>query len=175
MKRKKSLLWAVLLMPYLGLLFIWQYYERQIARIDHSSFILVSKEDLTLKVFSYKGEKIAEYAIACGKNMGNKTITGDMKTPEGVFHVSDIQNSSGWSHDFGDGKGKITGAYGPYFIRLHTPGFSGIGIHGTHDSNSVGTRATEGCIRLKNEDLKKLVKQVKIGEVVIITPSKLDL
>jgi len=33
---------------------------------------------------------------------------------------------------------------------------------------------TEGCIRLNNDDLEKLVKQVRIGDVVVITPSKLD-
>jgi lipoprotein-anchoring transpeptidase ErfK/SrfK len=172
--RKKILLWVVLLLPYLGLIFVWQIHNKQIAKIENSSFIRISKEEMTLSVYNYKGKNIAKYPIACGKNMGNKEKRGDMKTPEGVFHVSDIRNASHWTHDFGDGNGEIEGAYGPYFIRLITPGHSGIGIHGTHDNNSIGTRATEGCIRLKNEDLEKLVKQVKAGDVVVIIPSKND-
>ncbi|MDR1601525.1 MAG: hypothetical protein LBS42_03755 [Tannerella sp.] len=51
-----------------------------------------------------------------------------MKTPEGMFNISDIHNASGWEHDFADWKGEITGAYGPYFIRLLTLGHKGIGM-----------------------------------------------
>jgi lipoprotein-anchoring transpeptidase ErfK/SrfK len=171
---KKILLWIVLLLPYLALFFVWQIHKREINKVANSTFIIISKEEMTLNVYNYKGKNIARYPVACGKNLGNKEKVGDMKTPEGVFHVSDIHNASHWSHDFGDGKGEIAGAYGPYFIRLLTPGHSGIGIHGTHNNNSIGTRATEGCIRIKNEDLRKLVKQVRIGDVVVISPSKDD-
>ena len=68
---------------------------------------------------------------------------------------------------FKDGKGTIKGAYGPWFIRLKT-GWSGIGIHGTHDPGSIGQRATEGCVRLRNDHLELLVKHVEPGLVVVI-------
>jgi len=171
--KKKILLWVILLLPYLCLIFVWQIHKREIAKIENSSFIIISKEEMALSVYDYKGKSMAQYPVACGKNTGNKEKVGDMKTPEGVFRITDIQNAAGWAHDFGDGNGEITGAYGPFFIRLFTPGHSGIGIQGTHENNSIGTRATEGCIRLKNEDLEKLVKQVRVGDVVI-TPSKDD-
>lgn len=174
MRKKKLLLWIILLLPYLGLFFVWQIHNSQIDKIENSSFIIISKEELNLSVYNYKGKKIADYPVAIAKNYGNKETKGDMRTPEGIFRISDIENSDDWGHDFKDGKGKIVGAYGPFFIRLLTPGHSGIGIHGTHDSNSIGTRATEGCIRLKNSDLEKLVKQVRVGDVVVITPSKYD-
>jgi hypothetical protein len=45
-------------------------------------------------------------------------------------------------------------------------GHQGIGIHGTHDDNSIRTRATEGCIRLKNEDLEGN------SEIIFLKPSK---
>ena len=79
-----------------------------------------------------------------------------------------IQNASYWTHDFRDGKGEIKGAYGPWFIRLKTP-WRGIGIHGTHDPRSIGKNATEGCIRLRNEELKDLKeKYIKLSMVVVI-------
>jgi lipoprotein-anchoring transpeptidase ErfK/SrfK len=137
------------------------------------SFIVISKQDMKLRRYDLTGNVIEEYPIACGRNYGNKKKRGDNKTPEGVFTVQQIQNSSVWTHDFGDGKGQIKNAYGPYFIRLKT-GFQGIGIHGTHAPESIGTRATEGCIRLKNEDLLKLVQNIKISMVVIITSSVKD-
>ena len=137
------------------------------------SFIIVSKQEMKLRRYDLKGNILEEYLIACGRNYGNKQKRGDNRTPEGVFTVQQIQNASAWTHDFKDGKGEIKGAYGSHFIRLKT-NFQGIGIHGTHAPESIGTRATEGCIRLKNEDLLKLVKNIKIGMVVIITGSKED-
>ena len=168
------LLWVVLLIPYIALAFIWNYYNRQMIQIENASFMLISKEELTLSVIDFKGNILEKYPISCGKNMGNKVEKGDLKTPEGVFRVIDIQNATDWTHDFGDGNGKIKGVYGNYFIRLLTPGHAGIGIHGTHDSNSIGTRDSEGCIRLKNEDLEKLKQRIHIGDVVVITPSQYD-
>lgn len=98
-----------------------------------------------------------------------------MKTPEGLFSVQQIQDASAWTHDFGDGKGEIRGAYGSHFIRLKTPGHRGIGIHGTHDPASIGTRATEGCVRLNNSDLLELVKKyVYVGMPVVILTSEAD-
>ena len=45
----------------------------------------------------------------------------------------------------------------------------GIGIHGTHDPESIGTMVTQGCVRLWNEDLEELKGRVFIGMKVIIT------
>ncbi|MDR1551921.1 MAG: L,D-transpeptidase [Prevotellaceae bacterium] len=141
--------------------------------LAQDSFIIISKQDMKLRRYDFAGNVVEEYPVACGRNYGNKKKRGDNKTPEGVFTVQQIQNASAWTHDFGDGKGQIKNAYGQYFIRLKT-GFQGIGIHGTHAPESIGTRATEGCIRLRNEDLLKLVKNIKLSMVVIITASSED-
>ena len=105
---------------------------------------------------------------AVGQNKGPKEEEGDLKTPEGVFTISVIENSAKWTHDFGDGYGKRQGAYGPWFIRLKTPKFTGIGIHGTCFPESIGRRSSEGCVRLRNEDVTKLVSYVRRGDRVII-------
>ena len=114
------------------------------------------------------------FAIALGKNTGDKKKKGDCRTPEGKFRIVQIQKSDSWTHDFKDGKGEVAGAYGPWFLRLgkgETPmKWTGIGIHGTHDPASIGTLATEGCIRLKNEDLQELRKLVGVGTPVRILP-----
>lgn len=133
--------------------------------------IYIDKQEMTLSLYNNDGSLLVEYPMACGRNIGKKIKAGDNKTPEGVFSVEQIQDSSKWGHDFHDGKGFIKDAYGPWFIRLKT-GFRGIGIHGTHDPASIGTRASEGCIRLQNENLVKLRPLVKIGMTVIIGPEK---
>lgn len=131
--------------------------------------IYISKVDMTLTLLDAQGREVVTYPMACGRNKGHKQKKGDMRTPEGKFSLQQIQDASKWTHDFGDGKGVIKGAYGPCFMRLKT-GFSGIGIHGTHDPKSIGTRATEGCIRLENKNAEALSKQVTLGMTVIIGP-----
>ncbi len=111
----------------------------------------------------------ASWPIALGKNSGDKQAIGDMRTPEGTFSISQIQNSRAWTHDFGDGKGVIQGAYGPWFLRIRC-GWQGIGIHGTHDPDSIGTLVSEGCIRMINSDLEELKRQTFVGMPVIIAP-----
>lgn len=139
-----------------------------------AAFIIIDKQTMTLQLYDVSGKRLMNVGVACGRNFGNKLCTGDMRTPEGVFTVEAIQDASTWTHDFKDGKGEIPGAYGHWFIRLRCPGHNGIGIHGTHDPTSIGKRCTEGCIRLKNENLDKLKPMVRPGMVVIILPSNRD-
>lgn len=139
-----------------------------------ASHIVISKEAMTLTLYDSNNLVICEFPIAVGKNYGDKRRNGDMKTPEGEFVIENIHNSSSWTHDFGDGKGQIAGCYGRWFIRLKTPPHKGIGIHGTHLPESIGTRATEGCIRLENSNLDSLKPMVRIGMPVLIESSAQD-
>lgn len=166
---------VLIVLPYIGMFGLRYWYKQKISEINNASFIVISKEDMSLRLIDYKGRELDRYAIACGKNYGNKERVGDLKTPEGMFHISNIENAANWKHDFGDGLGNISGAYGPFFIRLEVPGHKGIGIHGTHKPESIGTRDTEGCIRLNNKDLETLVKKCHIGMAVFIAPSYADI
>lgn len=135
--------------------------------IPEGTWFALSKEHFKLFVIS-GGKVIETFGIAAGKNKGQKQKVGDCRTPEGMFSIIQIQNSSYWTHDFRDGAGEVRDAYGPWFLRLET-GWKGIGIHGTHAPASIGTRATEGCIRLVNDDLRVLKeKYVRIGTKVYI-------
>lgn len=136
--------------------------------IHGQNHIIVSKKDFMLYVISSNGDSLYSAPVCVGSNYGNKTKKGDKKTPEGRFVISKIHNSSKWVHDFKDGFGKRKGAYGPFFIRLKTPPFRGIGIHGTCFPESIGTRNSEGCIRLKNEDIINLRNYIRVGNICII-------
>ena len=74
---------------------------------------------------------------------------------------------------FGDGRGEIL-SYGNRFMRLATPGFTGIGIHGsTNNESSVPGRGSEGCIRLRNDDLDQLKERYAyVGMKVVILPDE---
>lgn len=141
-----------------------------------SCFIVVSKPNLTLSVYENKNGDtvlIADYPVCVALKYGQKQKKGDMKTPECTydkpFVITEIVPASTWTHDFGDGRGSIL-AYGDWFMRLKTPGFSGIGIHGsTNNESSVPGRGSEGCIRLRNDDLNDLKeKYAFVGMKVVI-------
>ena len=139
----------------------------------NGSFIVISKKDLNLRVYSKDSTLLAEYPCCLSKNKGNKQKKGDMKTPESPtgkpFKITAIQDASTWKHDFKDGRGNIL-AYGHWFLRLLTPGHSGIGIHGsTNNASSVPGRASEGCIRLRDADIITLKeKYAYVGMPVYI-------
>lgn len=130
--------------------------------------VIISKRNFELIVLNSESDTLAIYRCGIGLNPGDKKCVGDKRTPEGKFLIASIENSKHWTHDFLDGAGPRTYAYGPYFIRLETPGWSGIGIHGTIFPESIGTRCSDGCVRLKNEDLSDLIRYIDIGTEVII-------
>ncbi len=164
-------LWGLILLPYILLIPTGIWYFNKIKNIEHSTFVIINKADMNLSLYNYKGELLQKVPVTTGKNAGIKEVIGDNKTPEGIFTIASIEDASSWSHDFKDDSlGSIKGAYGPRFIRLNVSGQKGIGIHGTHDENSIGTRASEGCIRMHNADLFKLIENIQVTSVVIITP-----
>ena len=139
-------------------------------------FILISKPEYRLYVCEVvDGDTIkrVHYPVCVGKNKGQKQKKGDMKTPdctaENPFVITEIVDASNWEHDFGDGRGSIL-SYGHWFMRLKTPGHSGIGIHGsTNNESSVPGRGSEGCIRLRDDDLIQLKENYAfVGMRVVI-------
>lgn len=149
-----------------GLLLVSLPYVSQAA--DPHNSIVISKRALILYVVSQSGDTLFSAPVTAGSNYGDKQRRGDRRTPEGTFTVCQIQNSSTWTHDFKDGYGVRKGAYGPYFFRLKTPRFSGIGIHGTCFPEQIGARRSEGCIRLNNADLERLRPYVYVGMKCVI-------
>ena len=137
----------------------------QITYADQQHLIKIHKQSYRLELFEDGlAAPVRTYGVAVAKNPGDKQKTGDNRTPTswgsavaiparyagaavGIpsaqvpFVVEEICDASYWTHDFGDGKGVIEGAYGPWFISLDT-GWIGIGIHGTHDPASIGTMAS---------------------------------
>lgn len=168
-----------------------------LASADEQHLIKIHKQSYKLELFEDgNAQPLKVYGIAVAKNPGDKQMTGDNRTPTswgsavaipskyagaaaGIssaqvpFAVEEVCDASFWTHDFGDGKGEIAGAYGPWFLSLDT-GWIGIGIHGTHDPASIGTMASEGCIRLQNQDVAELKEIIcgpnkGVGTRVIIT------
>ena len=145
-------------------------------------FLVISKKEYRLYVYEAGGEGqdtllLAHFPVCYAKYAEAKTKSGDMRTPESTlatpFHIQQIQDASTWHHDFGDGRGSIP-SYGNWFLRLETPGFTGVGIHGsTNNEASVPGRDSEGCIRLRDNDIKHLKENyARVNTHVVIKSIK---
>lgn len=151
-------------------------YVYELMHNNYSGFIVVDKSRMKVIFFDKYGLETKIYSMACSRNYGTKHKKGDLRTPEGFFHVEGVYDSSEWL--FTDDNGvtsKKKGQFGPRFIRLRIPGTTHIGIHGTCAPWSIGTRTSHGCIRVKNENILELVELVEVGMPVIIVPGRKDL
>lgn len=156
-----------------------------------NTWIVISKKEFRIYVYEAVGNDTllrATFPVCLARNAQDKTRTGDSCTPEcrdanTPFTISQIQDASSWRHTFkNDPRGNIL-AYGPYFMRLKltgskVPSNNSIGIHGCggyegkSNSYSVPGRDSEGCIRLRDNDLKTLRQDYcEVGTKVYIKPA----
>lgn len=92
------------------------------------------------------GSIYREYIVATGKP--------ETPTPIGVFEVVNKEIDPG-------------GPYGTRWLGLSAKGY---GIHGTNNPASIGTAASNGCIRMYNEDIETLFDITVVGTPVRILP-----
>ena len=151
-------------------------------RNKRNCFIVMSKKDFYVYVYEAQGSDtvmLARYDACFSLKKGNKQRVGDMKTPSSTmakpFKITQMQPATSWTHDFRDGRGAIR-SYGDWFLRLQTPGHSGIGIHGsTNNVERVPGRASEGCIRLLDKDIRDLHDfYAFVGMKVVIKDESID-
>ena len=134
---------------------------------SHTYSLVITKSAYRISLLD-NGTPIKEYNCAIGRNPGQKTKTGDARTPVGTFKVESINPSSDWISDE-DGEG----AYGPWFITLDTRELSkgewnGIGISGTNKPEGLGRASSAGSVRVRNSDIEEIKKFVNVGTVVTI-------
>lgn len=95
-------------------------------------------------------------------------------TPRGLFAIQSKQVNPTWSVPNSPWAGELAGstvvggsAANP--LKARWMGVSGsIGIHGTGENGSIGTRASHGCIRMTVPAVKSLFRRVRIGTPVLI-------
>ncbi len=89
-------------------------------------------------------------------------------TPTGDFYVTELL-------DTGDPRGP----YGPWAFGLSAysevyTAFAGgpgqVGLHGTNQPRALGTDASHGCIRVTNDAITALARQLPVGTPVKIVP-----
>ncbi|GIL19156.1 MAG: hypothetical protein BroJett041_02700 [Candidatus Jettenia caeni] len=123
--------------------------------------ILVSKSDFTLTLL-LNNHYVKQYRICIGK---------DDKTPVGIFEVKNKMKEPTWYSPQGGvfPYGHKENILGTRWIGFKDkPNLYGFGIHGTTLPESIGTAASNGCVRMVNSDVEELYDFVTQDTEIII-------
>jgi lipoprotein-anchoring transpeptidase ErfK/SrfK len=135
-----------------------------LARV-YNTVITIDRDHFKLRLF--KGLKFRKsYGVAVGQPA--------YPTPTGRFTITSKQVNPVWSVPNSPWAGELQGttvdggsAANP--LKARWMGIAnGVGIHGTGEDYSIGTRASHGCIRMHVPDVVDLFQRVPIGAPVLI-------
>jgi murein L,D-transpeptidase YafK len=140
-------------------------------KADPHHVILVEKASQRLFVYEFAGDYnlVATFKCATGETPGDKQVSGDQKTPEGVYFFTRAA-----------GERYLTPTYGARAFPMNYPnlldlkmnkGGNNIWVHGTNEE--LKERSTNGCIVLANEDVVELEKYIKLWDTPIIVEKEL--
>lgn len=122
-----------------------------------TSRIVVDTNNQTLTAYS-GGSMVLQVSVAPGK--------GSTPTPTGEFFVDGIVKLTDTSGPYGPFQVSVAG-----FSNVYSSFGGGIGqiaIHGTNNPALIGTPASNGCVRMANEDITALTGIITVGTPVRI-------
>ncbi len=125
----------------------------------------VDRDHLVLRLFK-RLRHARTYDIAIGQ--------AGFDTPTGLFSIQSKQVNPTWHVPNRPWAGSLAGSTVPGGaannpLKARWLGVSGaVGIHGTAEEWSLGTRASHGCIRMRVSDVIALYRRVPLGTPVLI-------
>lgn len=116
---------------------------------------------------------IADYYISVGKAGLEKTAEGDLRTPVGVYFITNTINPKSLKDFYGSGALPINYP-NPLDTRRGKTG-SGIWLHGTPPNQFARPpKASDGCVVLANPDLEFLLNTVEIRNTPVVIAQSLN-
>jgi lipoprotein-anchoring transpeptidase ErfK/SrfK len=135
-----------------------------LARV-YNTVVTIDRDNFKLRLF--KGLKFRRsYGIAVGM--------AGLDTPAGRYAIQNKQVDPAWHVPNSAWAGSLAGQVIPGGapnnpLRARWLGIAnGVGIHGTAEDWSIGTRASHGCIRMHVSDVIDLYPRVPVGSPVLI-------
>jgi L,D-transpeptidase YnhG len=141
-------------------------------RNQHAIAVDPSRARLYLFENSAAGLKlVADFYISVGKLGIDKSMEGDLRTPLGVYFVTNTLDPNALKDLYGAGALPINYP-NPYDLRRGKTG-GGIWLHGVPSGQFArAPKATDGCVALANPDLLRILNTVEIRTTpVVIAPS----
>lgn len=120
-----------------------------------------------MRLYHYQGSVVVTYPVGLGRD--------DWRTPEGTFKIRGKTENPTWVipesiraehiRERNDPRTSIAGGdpenpLGPYRLELTLPLYA---LHGSNMPWGVGMQVSHGCIRLYNEDIAVLFREVQVG------------
>lgn len=141
--------------------------------------ILIIKSRYELQLFDSTGEWLATYPVVFGnKDLGDKMMEGDRRTPEGSFRISTKRKHEKWDRflmlDYPTAESyvRFNQRKAKGLIPPHASIGGAIGIHGTwpHEEYAIDQYQnwTQGCISTKNNYVQELFDLLPVGTRVTI-------
>ncbi|MHB1052764.1 MAG: L,D-transpeptidase family protein [Thiobacillus sp.] len=117
--------------------------------------------------------RVADFYITIGKSGAGKQREGDNRTPIGIYTISSFKSPRELTDFYGGGA--FTLSYpNEWDTRQGRNGY-GIWIHGTPSNNYSRTpRASEGCVVLANDDLRRLGQYIQTGKTPVIIAEQVE-
>ncbi len=133
--------------------------------------LLVEKSSQRLFIYRFDGEYrlVATYTCATGENAGDKQISGDQKTPEGVYFFTKAVGGENLSPIYG--ARAFPTNYPNNIDRRHNKKGNGIWVHGTNEK--LKARSTNGCVALTSPNVIELGAYIKLWDTPIIIEEKI--
>lgn len=140
----------------------------EVAGKKQNAAIVVDLSENRLYRYDKDGKAFEVYQVASGKKTS--------PTSTGLRKVSHIETYPYTEAPAGTKRRKSPKAYGPKILILTTIdpktgkdlGSNGEFIHGNNNPASIGTYASHGCMRMDNDVVVQLSKEVKPGSYVLI-------
>ncbi|MBI4845932.1 MAG: L,D-transpeptidase family protein [Candidatus Omnitrophica bacterium] len=126
-------------------------------KIIKSVFSIEVFKSQTKLLLKADGEIIKEYPVGVGEN--NSTPVGKFKVINRI--VDPVWYKTGAVVPAGSAENIL----GTRWMGLSEPGY---GIHGTTDTQPIQQQLTQGCIRMRNEDVEELFVIVPVGTEVVM-------
>ncbi|WP_062356047.1 L,D-transpeptidase [Bacillus kwashiorkori] len=124
-------------------------------------FIIVNKRTNEL-AFIHNEQVQMKFPVATGKT--------DELTPEGKYTIT-VKAINPYYRKKNIAGGSPKNPLGSRWIGFDANDTNGriYGVHGTNRPSEIGKYVSEGCIRLKNEDVEQLFELVPLGTKILIT------
>ncbi len=128
--------------------------------------IAVDKASQMLIMLEHKSplHEVRRFPCTTGQSIGDKSVEGDLRTPEGVYFVgSRINRKLDWDL-YGDLAYSLN--YPNPIDRINGKTGGGIWIHGR--GKTFVPRDTRGCVALKVSDMRDMAGEIVFGTPVVI-------
>jgi murein L,D-transpeptidase YafK len=149
--------------------YLWQLNEQQ------KYALVVDTSRSTLYVYeNIKGEPryVTDFYVTIGKLGTEKIVSGDKRTPIGVYFIQANLPKKQLADMYGSGAFPLS--YPNEWDKKNNRTGNGIWLHGTpSDTYTRPPRASNGCVVLNNDDLTKLAPYLQVGITPVIITNKM--